>query len=216
MAKTSHRIKYGMTKRQVEKQLVPIIFLGHRVRVHKKVLKHFEAVDRRVRAYEENLGLKKYVPKQVGTFAYRNMRGKSRLSEHALGVAMDLDWSKNPMQHRRYQPTIPSYVTNIFKSSGFEWGGDWRSIYDPMHYQIGDGRIRPFKLPKKERKVSEEEKVNAYHKKYKVMNVTGKQYASGIKDPELKKMITKIVDDMRVWTYRTAEVDHQKMQALKE
>ena len=54
------------------------------------------------------------------------------------------------------------------KSCGFEWGGDWWSFYDPMHFQIGDGIIRPFRLkPKKE--TSEMGRARTAVKKYGIV-----------------------------------------------
>lgn len=175
MAKLSHRRKYGWTKSHIKKNLVKVNIFGARLSVHRKVAKNYQAFHRRVRAYERAHGLRPYEPDQIGTFNYRNMR-KYRLraltggflSEHALGVAMDLDWATNPMTRRRYKTTIPRYVINIAKLCGLDWGGNWRTIFDPMHFQIGDGVIRPFSSkPKKE--TSEMGRARTAVKKYGII-----------------------------------------------
>lgn len=83
--------------------------------------------------------------KSLGCYNYRNTHG-GRLSEHALGTAVDI----NPMENYciysdgtkvgyLYEPLQNPYsvtpeVVNVFKKYGFAWGGDWGSTPDYMHF----------------------------------------------------------------------------------
>jgi hypothetical protein len=60
-----------------------------------------------------------------GCYAYRNIKGTNKLSNHAFGRAIDLNAGK-PM---------PDYIVQCFKGAGFTWGGDWVNS-DPMHFEL--------------------------------------------------------------------------------
>lgn len=60
-----------------------------------------------------------------GCYVYRNIANTNRLSKHAYGLAIDIN---------AYQQQPPEVVT-CFKQAGFDWGGDWKSKYDPMHFE---------------------------------------------------------------------------------
>ena len=72
-----------------------------------------------------------------GTYYYRNVRGKKRLSLHAFGVAIDLDPTSNPLGSKK--GTMPFWVVSIFKKYGWKWGGDFKGRKDPMHFQRATG-----------------------------------------------------------------------------
>lgn len=93
-------------------------------------------------------------------FNYRNVPGSTKRSNHALGLAIDINPYENP-----YIPTsggVPDYsaldeneyyyATNrkgtdlhvithedlaykLFKEHGFTWGGDWNSLKDYQHFE---------------------------------------------------------------------------------
>ncbi len=67
-----------------------------------------------------------YVPRHKMWDPARN------LSEHAYGLAVDVNWTTNPLGGSTDYP--PGFV-NAWKSEGFVWGGDWTSPKDYMHYQ---------------------------------------------------------------------------------
>jgi len=68
-------------------------------------------------------------------------------SEHSHGVAIDINWSYNPQiwpagpnrfeggPYDHFTIKRDSSVVRIFKEYGWQWGGDWRSTSDPMHFQ---------------------------------------------------------------------------------
>ena len=73
----------------------------------------------------------------AGCFNNRSMIGGSRPSCHAYGAAIDLDPARNPFGHdpkaRHFTADHP--VVLAFKAQGWVWGGDWHSVFDPMHFQ---------------------------------------------------------------------------------
>lgn len=94
-------------------------------------------------------------------FNFRTVAGTSRLSKHALGMAIDINPRINPYINRQgiltpanakvyrnrdekkcegkyaslmIQPD--SKITKIFKKYGFTWGGDWEHSKDYQHFQM--------------------------------------------------------------------------------
>jgi hypothetical protein len=85
----------------------------------------------------------------TSAFNYRVIEGTNRLSNHALGRAIDLNPLFNPFikngetkpANAKYDPTIPGTITKnglvvkIFKKHGWKWGGNWRSLKDYQHFE---------------------------------------------------------------------------------
>jgi len=89
----------------------------------------------------------------TSAFNYRLIAGTTVLSQHALGLAIDLNPVENPMiwpGGARFVPPAgaafldrgvvrpgmivrPGPVTAIFDELGWEWGGDWRHVADLHH-----------------------------------------------------------------------------------
>lgn len=83
-------------------------------------------------------------------FNYRNVKGSSRLSDHALGRAIDINPGLNPYIIYRsdsplpvgatYTPDLPgtisahSDVVKIFAEFGWKWGGHWKYTKDYQHF----------------------------------------------------------------------------------
>jgi hypothetical protein len=94
----------------------------------------------------------------TSAFNYRNVSGGRKLSKHSLGLAVDVNPLYNPC-HRlsigKIEPALgKKYVYNrskrkdipykidhndlcykLFRSYGFSWGGDWRSVKDYQHFE---------------------------------------------------------------------------------
>ena len=86
-------------------------------------------------------------------FNYRTIAGSWRLSQHAFGMAVDINPLQNPcVRGSRIRPsTATDYVDRgkdfphkiddndlckkTFESYGFRWGGRWRSVKDYQHFE---------------------------------------------------------------------------------
>lgn len=65
-------------------------------------------------------------------------------SYHAYGQAIDINPSEFPYSTTQYP--LPQWYKDlalIMKSYGFRWGGDWWSVFDPMHFEIGKRENKP-------------------------------------------------------------------------
>lgn len=92
-------------------------------------------------------------------FCFRDVAGTTRLSRHALGLAIDLNPVENPwLAHGRVSPPAgvdyldrthvrpgmivrPGPVTAAFDELGWEWGGDWHHARD-LHHIVWAARDR--------------------------------------------------------------------------
>lgn len=86
-------------------------------------------------------------------FNFRTIAGTDKLSQHALGVAVDINPVQNPWVRRTEilppagadyvdrdsrRPgviTRPGPVTDAFDAIGWSWGGDWPDVKDYHHFQ---------------------------------------------------------------------------------
>ena len=87
----------------------------------------------------------------ASAFCFRTVAGTALISQHAYGLAIDLNPVENPwVQPARFVPpeaapfldrlTIrtgmivrPGPVVRVFDELGWEWGGDWRHARDYHH-----------------------------------------------------------------------------------
>jgi hypothetical protein len=119
------------------------------------VLKHFGEVD--IKTHRLNIC--------AGTYNYRLMRGGSRLSVHAYGIAIDMDPANNPFPHP-WNPSEGIHIdfVNILQEAGLWWRG-YQGDVDPMHFQacyrgkklaakpvpvVGEALVHPAADPKPE------------------------------------------------------------------
>ncbi len=71
-----------------------------------------------------------------GCFNFRRITGGTRLSDHAWGIALDIDPDKNPF-NKKHDPSkgmMPLAVVKIFEDAGWRWGGHFPKP-DCMHFQ---------------------------------------------------------------------------------
>lgn len=94
----------------------------------------------------------------TSAFNYRNVAGAKKLSKHSLGLAVDINPLYNPcyrlssgkvepisgkkyVYNRGKRKDIPYKIDHndlcykLFRSNGFVWGGDWRSVKDYQHFE---------------------------------------------------------------------------------
>jgi peptidoglycan L-alanyl-D-glutamate endopeptidase CwlK len=85
----------------------------------------------------------------TSAFNYRTIDGSKKLSNHALGRAIDINPLLNPEikgisirpHNAKYDPTVPgtittdSFIVKNFKNRGWKWGGDWKQSKDYQHFE---------------------------------------------------------------------------------
>ena len=81
---------------------------------------------------QRGLSSKIHVGEYAGCFYPRFIAGTTTLSNHAFGLAFDLNV---PGNQRGTVGEMDRTVVSIFKKWGFAWGGDW-SYTDPMHFEL--------------------------------------------------------------------------------
>ena len=83
------------------------------------------------------------------SFNYRKIKNSNKLSEHSLGLAIDINPKENPHIDRfgKVSPSNAEYNTsdmgtiydgsecyNVFSKYGWKWGGHWRYSKDYQHF----------------------------------------------------------------------------------
>lgn len=63
------------------------------------------------------------------------IRKTSTWSNHAWGLAVDLNAPKNPRK-RPKTTDMPDWMPALWKSYGFRWGGDYTTTPDTMHFEF--------------------------------------------------------------------------------
>ncbi len=66
-----------------------------------------------------------------GGYLFRKRRGSKRISNHARGIAIDIDPADNPMKRGAKYDMDPR-VVKAFQSEGWRWG---KAFNDPMHFE---------------------------------------------------------------------------------
>jgi len=78
-------------------------------------------------------GLVDQIKSWDGCFNIRSKRGGSTYSLHSWGIAFDINAATNGFGK---MPTMSKELVACFKDAGFDWGGDWKSKPDGMHFQL--------------------------------------------------------------------------------
>jgi hypothetical protein len=90
----------------------------------------------------------------TSAFNYRLIFGTDRLSNHSYGRAIDINPVQNPYEQRggatvppgaRYDivqaGTITPQIAAVFKSYGWQWGGEWNERKDWQHFEKPAAKI---------------------------------------------------------------------------
>lgn len=105
-----------------------------------------------------------------------NAKGSTRSSYHQWGLAFDFCKNKRGFEYSYTKEELRS-IGKIGKELGLTWGGDFKNIYDPWHFQIdnnGNLKISDLKSNKKPifPKVKIEEDVD-FQRQLSVMKIKG-------------------------------------------
>ncbi len=134
--------RYGRSQAQVTAALVPVDFVGNRVRVHRLVVAAFRAVAARLATLvHKKPELRVFLTDIGGSFAWRPIAGTQRRSAHSYGIAIDLNvkrahywrWRMNSAG-MAWDNSYPQEIVDAFEAEGFIWGGRWYH-YDTMHFE---------------------------------------------------------------------------------
>ncbi len=68
-----------------------------------------------------------------GCFNIRKIRGGNLPSLHSWGLAIDVNAFENGLGQ---QPKLSAKFVKCFTDAGFDWGGNWKSRFDGMHFQL--------------------------------------------------------------------------------
>jgi hypothetical protein len=119
-------------KRYKKRNIVEIDFLGRAMFIHRKVTPHFLRLERlfQARAPEYSAGV---VLGELDDWSYlnRNVRGGDSKSNHAFGLAIDVNALANV---QGTAGDMPEEVVAQWLLEGGEWGGNF-SNPDPMHFE---------------------------------------------------------------------------------
>lgn len=90
------------------------------------------------------------IANNTSAYNFRFVNGSTKLSDHAIGLAIDINPKQNPWVHPsafnlfKYVPgtkgtiEIDSAVIDIFKKYGWAWGGDWKNPDYQHFFKTGD------------------------------------------------------------------------------
>ena len=135
------------------RNIVTMEFLGTTMYVHKRAERHFL----RLAAIFEARAPDYAAAVALGTpddwsYSNRDVRGEGNKSNHAFGIAIDINALANPLDTAG---DMPQEVIAQWEIEGGDWGGDW-SRPDPMHFESHltpaeiRKRYRPDGTPKEE------------------------------------------------------------------
>jgi len=122
----------GKTKQEVERNLVEIKSpSGAPFKVNKTVAGNFESF---LQELEDVVGYP-INAKSSGGYNWRNKRGKSSLSQHSYGNAIDINWDENKAFWGGEDAIskIPN-IGEIAARHGLVWGGSWKNK-DTMQFE---------------------------------------------------------------------------------
>lgn len=126
--------------------IVRINFMGGSVQIHRQFAASLQRIDERWRAMPN-----RYSVKTIGGYDCRKIANSTRYSNHAYGIAVDINADQNP--HCKVGDTrwpackgqnilvtdMPASFRQLFLSEGWGWGGNWTSSKDAMHFSKASG-----------------------------------------------------------------------------
>ena len=121
---------FGRSRAQVSSSIVDWVEpSGYAYRVHTRALAAFQSAAERIVASGAG-----YTVRAGAAFTWRNVGGSTQMSHHAVGNAIDINPSQNPVTNGVLITNMPSAYRAAWTGAGFCWGGSWRFSKDSMHY----------------------------------------------------------------------------------
>lgn len=138
--------------RPVADSIVHTTFMGHSIRVHRRIVRPLQCVEAALR---RSCRRHPYEPKAVGGYRDYNSYHDDEVSNHSFGIAVDIDPDRNPCCHcvapwpdnprcQREASTpfdrmdMPRCWVDTFERYGFYWLGH-DQLEDTMHFEyLGD------------------------------------------------------------------------------
>lgn len=139
---------YGDVSRSMVEWTVPMSG-GRTVLVHERAYPAFQRVTENLAARAAEG--KHYEVRIAATWVWRRIGGSYRMSTHAFGTTIDINWDTNPYRADNELITdMPAWFVQAWRDAGFCWGGDWLYIKDTMHFSwMGPGAMEDYgDLPK--------------------------------------------------------------------
>lgn len=119
-----------------------------RLHIDGRAREAFEALAKLLRRHEY-----RPLPEQTGSYNCRKVSGSRAWSSHAWGIAVDINWQRNPIVYGRdrwpetdFPPEMIADIQALRTAGGarvWRWGGDWdgdpntgEPNYDAMHFEI--------------------------------------------------------------------------------
>lgn len=103
---------------------------GTRFSVHKRIARLVDLL-----IDESELHGYLLVKGRCGGYNCRPIGGTSSPSNHSWGLAVDINWHKNPMR-RPLTTDLPEWLPPVWGRYGFAWGGRYSGTPDPMHFEF--------------------------------------------------------------------------------
>lgn len=114
-----------------DRHIVEMDFLGEPMYVHEDVERHFLRLARIFEARAPEYAAQIAVSPDDWSYLNRDVRGGEGKSNHAYGIAIDINALTNILGTAG---DMPEEVVRQWKIEGGEWGGDWGRP-DPMHFE---------------------------------------------------------------------------------
>lgn len=114
-----------------ERNVVEMDFLGEPMYVHKHAERHFLRLAAIFRARAPEYAAQIAVSPDDWSYFNRDIRGAEGKSNHAYGIAIDINALTNILGTAG---DMPEEVVHQWETEGGDWGGDW-SRPDPMHFE---------------------------------------------------------------------------------
>jgi D-alanyl-D-alanine carboxypeptidase len=114
------------------RNIIALEFLGRTMFVHRDAAPHFLRLERIFEARApEYAALVAAGELDDWSYLNRNVRDEAVKSNHAFGIAIDINALANPLGTAG---DMPAEVVAQWEAEGGDWGGDWTRP-DPMHFE---------------------------------------------------------------------------------